>query len=102
MVSDQFDGISDMLYEMARDIETDSHFDNYGGGKGCGGAKILIYRLMNAVAAPIIRTDKIELKLKKAGAPSPIKLQIGEACIGGLRKGFRCPSGKRIRAEIYS
>ncbi|MFQ8953104.1 MAG: hypothetical protein ACLR56_08885 [Oscillospiraceae bacterium] len=28
VVSDQFDGISDMLYEMVRDIETDSHFDN--------------------------------------------------------------------------
>lgn len=41
VVSDQFDGISDMLYEMARDIETDSHFDNTAAEKAAAALKNL-------------------------------------------------------------
>ena len=70
MVSDQFDGISDMLYELARDIETDSHFDNTAAEKAAAALKNLNIQVDECSS----RTDKfgrikIELKLKKRVLP---------------------------------
>ncbi len=102
VVSDQFDGISDMLYEMARDIETDSHFDNTAAEKAAAALKNLNIQVDECSS----RTDKfgrikIELKLKKAGAPVLNKLQIMKLVSVVCERDFDVPAVNESGGDIF-
>ena len=102
VVSDQFEGISDMLYGLARDIETDSHYDNTAAEKAAAALKNLNIQVEECSS----RTDKfgrikIELKVKKSTAPVINKLQIMKLVSVVCERDFDVPAVNETGGDIF-
>ena len=102
VVSDQFDGISDMLYGLARDIETDSHYDNTAAEKAAAALKNLNIQVEECSS----RTDKfgrikIELKVKKSTAPVINKLQVMKLVSVVCERDFDVPAVNETGGDIF-
>lgn len=102
VVSDQFEGISDMLYELAEDLENDSHYDNTIAERAVEALKNLNIRAEEYSS----RTDKfgrvkIELKLKKEGAPVLNRLQIMRLLSVACERDFDVPAVTEAGGEIF-
>lgn len=102
VVSDQFEGISDMLYDLARDIETDTHYDNSAAEKAAAALKNLNIQVEECSS----RTDKfgrikIELKVKKSTAPVINKLQIMKLVSVVCERDFDVPAVNETGGDIF-
>lgn len=102
VVSDQFDGISSMLCDLADDFENDEQFDNSTAEKAAAALKNLNIRVDECSS----RRDKfgrvsIELKIKKEPELVLNKLQIMKLVSVVCERDFDIPSVNEIENDIF-
>lgn len=102
VVSDQFEGISDMLYELSEDLENDGNYDNTLAERAVEALKSIDIRAEEYSG----RTDKygrvrIEVKLKKSGAPVLNRLQIMKLLSIACERDFDVPAISEVGDEIF-
>ena len=102
VVSDQFDGISEMLYDLALDFKGDQHFDNTAADKA---AQVLKNFNIN-VSEACGRIDKygrmtLEFKVKKSTDTVVNKLQIMKALSVACERDFDIPNVSQVGNDIF-
>ena len=102
VVSDQFDGISYMLTELARDLENDGQFDNSCAEKAAAALKNLNIHTEECSS----KTDKygrmtIELKVKKEPGAVLNKLQIMKLISVVCERDFDVPTVSESGGSVF-
>lgn len=102
VVSDQFDGISAMLSELAQDLENDGQFDNSAAETAAAALKNLNINVDECSS----RTDKygrmsIELKVKKTSELVLNKLQIMKLVSIVCERDFDVPNVTQAGGDIF-
>lgn len=102
VVSDQFNGISAMLYDLARDFENDEQFDNSAAVTAACALKNLDIRVEECSS----RTDKygrmtIELKVKKTPELVLNKLQIMKLVSVVCERNFDIPNISEVGGDVF-
>ena len=102
VVSDQFDGISNMLIDMAADFENDEQFDNSAALTAAAALKNLDIRAKECSS----RIDKfgrmtIELKIKRDDDTVLNKLQIMKTLSLVCERNFDIPNISEVGGEIF-
>ncbi len=102
VVSDQFNGISDMLYDLSLDFKNDEQFDNTAAEKASGALKNLDIRVDEACS----RIDKfgrmtLEFRLKKTPELIVNKLQIMKTLSIVCERDFDIPRVSEVGGDIF-
>ncbi len=102
VVSDQFNGISSMLYDLSVDFKNDEKFDNSAAEKAAAALKNLDIRVTEACS----RIDKygrmtLEFKLKKTPELIINKLQVMKMLSIVCERDFDVPSVSEVGGEIF-
>ncbi len=102
VVSDQFDGISDMLRDLSIDFENDEHFDSVTAENVAASLKSLDIRAEEAGC----RIDKygrmtLEFKLKKNSDLVINKLQVMKLASLVCERDFDVPNISEVGGEVY-
>lgn len=102
VVSDQFNGISDMLHDLALDFNNDERFDNVAAENAAAALKNLDIRVDEASS----RIDKygrmtLEFKIKKSPETVINKLQIMKLLSVTCEKEFDVPNVSEVGGDIF-
>ncbi len=102
VVSDQFDGISDMLCDLAADFENDERFDNAAALTAAAALKNLDIRIEECCS----RIDRfgrmtLELKLKKSKETVLNRLHIMKMLSLACERDFDIPNISEVDGEVY-
>lgn len=102
VVSDQFDGISSMLYDLSRDFETQERFDNSSAENAAAALKNIDIHIDECSSS----VDKygrmtIELKLKKTPELVINKAQVMKLCSIACERDFAVPTVSQVGSDIY-
>lgn len=102
VVSDQFDGISSMLYDLSRDFGNDEKLDNSAAENAAAALKNIDIRVSEACS----RIDKygrmtLEFKLKKTPELIINKLQVMKMLSIVCERDFDIPTVSEVGGDIY-
>ena len=102
VVSDQFNGISDMLYDLSVDFKNDEQFDNTAAEKSASALKNLDIRVDEACS----RIDKfgrmtLEFRLKKTPELIINKLQVMKALSIACERDFDIPRVSEVGGDVF-
>lgn len=102
VVSDQFNGISDMLYDLSVDFKNDEQFDNTSAEKAASALKNLDIRVDEACS----RIDKygrmtLEFRLKKTPELIINKLQVMKTVSLVCERDFDIPRVSEVGGDIF-
>lgn len=102
VVSDQFNGISEMLYDLSRDFNMNECFDNTAAEKASAALKNLDIRVDEACS----RIDKfgrmtLEFKLKKTPELIINKLQVMKTLSVVCERDFDVPNVSQAGSDVY-
>ncbi len=102
VVSDQFDGISDMLYDLSRDFNNDEKFDNSAAENAAAALKNLDIRVSEACSR-IDKFGRMTLEFKLLKTPDLVinKLQVMKMLSIVCERDFDVPTVREIGGDVY-